>query len=77
MEITEIITYNQSDWRHSVDEWVWNRVPPDVVNAPSFKNRLDKHWSNQDAMYNWRAELSGSECGRFSWSWFEIFTHLR
>jgi len=24
-----------------------------------FKNRLDKFWSNQDVMYNYKAELSG------------------
>ena len=29
----------------------WNKLPDDVVNAPSvpsFENRLDKHWACQD-----------------------------
>lgn len=38
----------------------WNSLPEEVVNAPSlnaFKNRLDKHWRNQDIVYNYRSNL--------------------
>jgi len=34
-----------------------------VVTAPSliiFKNRLDKHWINQDVLYVWHAEISST-----------------
>ena len=34
---------------------IWNSLPEHVVTAPSlnaFKNRLDKHWSNQPIMYD-------------------------
>ena len=40
-----------------------NSLPNDVVNASSlnvFKNRLDKHWIYQDAMYDWHADISGT-----------------
>ena len=33
---------------------LWNSLPDVVVTAPSlniFKNRLDKHWINQDVLY--------------------------
>jgi hypothetical protein len=36
----------------------WNSLPREVVEAPSinaFKNRLDRHWSNQELVYNYRA----------------------
>jgi len=42
---------------------IWNSLPNDVVNASSlnvFKNRLDNHWINQDAMYDWHADISGT-----------------
>ena len=42
---------------------IWNSLPNDVVNASSlnvFKNRLDKHWIHQDAMYDWHADISGT-----------------
>ena len=38
----------------------WNSLPTDVVNAPSvnsFKNRIDRFWSNQDIMYDYKANL--------------------
>ena len=38
----------------------WNSLPSNVVSAPSlnsFKNRLDKFWSNQDIMYNYKSKL--------------------
>ena len=40
-----------------------NSLPNDVVNASSlnvFKNRLDNHWINQDVMYDWHADISGT-----------------
>ena len=38
----------------------WNRLPENVVTAPSldsFKNRLDKVWSEQPVKYNFDAKL--------------------
>ena len=38
-------------------------LPDVVVTAPSlniFKNRLDKHWINQDVVYDWHVEISGT-----------------
>jgi len=37
---------------------LWNSLPLLVVEAPSlncFKTRLDKFWSNQDVLYNFKA----------------------
>ena len=37
---------------------MWNVLPEHVVNAPSgvsFKNRLDKQWSNEDILYDYKA----------------------
>ena len=37
----------------------WNNLPEYVVNSPNvntFKARLDKHWENQDIIFNYRAE---------------------
>jgi len=40
-----------------------------------FKNRLDKFWSNQDFIYNYKAELTG--VGNRSSIWIvSIFTYL-
>ena len=39
---------------------IWNNLPENVVNSPNvntFKNRLDKHWENQEILFNYRAEL--------------------
>ncbi len=41
---------------------VWNSLPVEVVTAQSinsFKNRIDKHWKNQDLLYDFRSELTG------------------
>jgi hypothetical protein len=41
----------------------WNSLPCEVVNAPSvssFKRRLDKCWSNQEIIYNFKAPLTRS-----------------
>ena len=37
---------------------MWNFLPEYVVNAPSvdsFKNRLDKQWSNEEIVYDYKA----------------------
>jgi len=42
---------------------VWNSLPNEVMEANStnsFKNRLDKHWYNEDIKYDWKTELSGT-----------------
>ena len=39
---------------------IWNNLPENVVNSPNvntFKNRLDKHWDNQEILFNDRVEL--------------------
>ena len=38
-------------------------LPNDVVHAEStntFKSRLDKFWSNQEIIYDYRAEIQGT-----------------
>ena len=40
---------------------VWNSLPEKVINAPTlnaFKNRLDKHWQDQELVYDYRAQLN-------------------
>ena len=40
-----------------------NSLPDSVVDADTlntFKNRLDKHWLDQDVLYNFYSELSGT-----------------
>jgi len=41
----------------------WNKLPENIVNAPSinsFKNRLDKHWKDEELYYaNYKADISG------------------
>jgi len=39
---------------------MWNILPNDVVAADTintFKNRIDKYWSNQDVLSNFNADL--------------------
>ena len=46
---------------HRVIE-IWNSLSEDVVSAPSvnaFKGRLDKSWSGQCMMYDWRCDITG------------------
>jgi hypothetical protein len=42
----------------------WNNLPENIVNAlsiNSFKNRLDKHWKDEELYYaNCKADISGS-----------------
>jgi len=42
---------------------MWNSLSNDVVHAEStnkFKSRLDKFWSNQKIIYDYRAEIQGT-----------------
>ena len=42
---------------------IWNSLPYEVVNAPAvntFKNRLDRHWANQEVLYDYRATNTGT-----------------
>ena len=39
----------------------WNSLPDSVVEAETldtFKSRLDKHWRDQDVLYNYKASLT-------------------
>jgi len=39
---------------------MWNSLPNDVVEADTintFKNGLDKYWSNQDVLFNYNVDL--------------------
>ena len=41
---------------------IWNSLSDYVVSAETvntFKNRLDRFWSNQDVLYDYRADLRG------------------
>jgi len=42
---------------------MWNSLLNDVVHAEStntFKSRLNKFWSNQEIIYDYRAEIQGT-----------------
>ena len=42
---------------------IWNSLPNEVVEADTvnaFKYRLDKHWSNQDVLFDFNANLTGT-----------------
>ena len=42
---------------------MWNSLPDHVVDVNSlkqFETRLDKLWSNQDVMFDWTAEITGT-----------------
>ena len=46
-----------------VNRPIWNSLPDSVVDADTlntFKNRLDKHWLDQDVLYNFHSELTGT-----------------
>ncbi len=41
----------------------WNGLPNKIVHSPNiniFKNRLDKHWFNQEIVFNYRATIFGN-----------------
>jgi len=43
---------------------VWNSLPDHVLDVNSLKQfdtRFDKFWGNQDAMFDWTAEITGTE----------------
>jgi len=43
---------------------MWSSLPNDVIETDAvnaFKNRLDKHWSNQDVLFSFNADLTGME----------------
>jgi len=46
----------------------WNKLPDNITNAPSinaFKNRLDKHWKDEDIYYlDYKSEITGSHANR-------------
>jgi len=46
----------------------WNKLPDNITNASSinaFKNRLDKHWKDEDIYYlDYKAEITGSHANR-------------
>jgi len=42
---------------------IWNSLSNHVVSADTvicFKSRLDKFWSNQEVLYNYKADLHGT-----------------
>ena len=42
---------------------IWNSLPDSVVDADTlntFKSRLNKHWLDQDILYNFYSELTGT-----------------
>jgi len=42
---------------------MWNNLPNDMVEADTintFKNRLDEHWSNQDVLFSFHADFTGT-----------------
>ena len=48
---------------------VWNGLPSNVVNASTvndFKSKIDAHWSEQEQMYNYCAEMTGTGSRRFA-----------
>jgi len=50
---------------------IWNSLPNEVVEADTvnaFKYRLDKHWSNQDVLFDFNANLTGTVSVRI-WMW--------
>ena len=43
---------------------IWNSLPVHVVNSSSvnsFKNNLDRFWSNQEMYYNFRCDITEPE----------------
>ena len=42
---------------------MWNSLPDHVVDVNSlkqFETRLDKFWRNQDVMFDWTTEITGT-----------------
>ena len=39
---------------------MWNNLPPEAINAKNliaFERELDRHWKDQELLYNFKAEL--------------------
>jgi len=47
---------------HLFPELIWNSLPDYVVedSLNAFKNRLDKYWTNQDVVYDYKSVLKGT-----------------
>jgi len=59
---TEIYHFGEKTELHTVVN-VWNSLPDYVVEADSlnaFKIRLDKYWTNQDVVYDYKSDLTGT-----------------
>jgi hypothetical protein len=42
---------------------IWNSLPNKVTSAPNlnaFKSQLDKFWANQEILYDWQADITGT-----------------
>ena len=42
---------------------IWNSLPNNVIESntiDSFKNRLDRHWNNENIKFDWMVELTGT-----------------
>ena len=39
---------------------VWNSLPDHVVERKQFETRLDKFWRDQDVIFDWTAEITGT-----------------
>jgi len=54
---------------------VWNSLSNNVVEADTiniFKNRLDKHWLNQEVLFNFNVDLTGSgSVPVCMWTWLQ------
>ena len=54
---------------------IWNSLPVHVVNSSSvnsFKNNLDRFWSNQEMYYNFRCDITGTGNRSLSQNWLVI-----
>ena len=55
--------YNFRKFSFAARVYVWNSLPDHVVDVNSlkqFETRLDKFWRDQDVMFDWTAELTGT-----------------
>ena len=52
---------NKNIRKHNFAVYIWNSLPKEVADVPSinsFKNRLDKYWSTQELVYNFKDKLN-------------------
>ena len=62
IKIGQDMTYVKKNFTNRVVN-IWNSLPDYVVHVDTvncFKSRLDTFWSNQDLVYNFKAEISGT-----------------